>query len=377
MKLDYPPNCTEGGVSIIDEPGTHDAARKAGQKGLLVAAKMLIDIPSMNWAYTVLLEKGQSYTFGTTKANSFPLPAGTAADQHARVSHDGSWLIEDCGSSMGTYVNGNRIEKHPLKNQDLVRIGTCEAVFQNREEAAAANPEWEQTHRVAEEHRKNLEAVASKAGSGQMNTQEMERAVIGRNIGAGFAPQSVTPSMNAPIVRGKEAGPIDAQDMIWVVQKLSSIMSAVLLNPAGRDETYHLLLTHLRDAIVADNGFVVIPDQIGTKWNVRAWVGDNKGWTQYEKDHPLPMTVTNRAYRTMTVVSNAIAGSSSEPINSFSLQQLNVSSYIAIPLLDNGQRRGVMYFDTRDAKKKFTARDVRLLELAGNFILEIEALKKV
>lgn len=340
-----------------------------------MAAKMLIDIPSMNWAYTVLLEKGKPYTFGTAKANSFPLPPGSAAEQHAKVEHRDAWMLEDCGSDIGTYVNGQRVEKHPLKNQDQVRIGTCEAVFQNREEVAEKK-EWEQTHRVAQEHRKKLEDVASKAGSGQLNPQELERAVGARSIGAGLAPQMVTPSMNTPIVRGKEPGPIDAQDMIWVVQKLSSIMSGVLLHPGGRDETYHLLMTHLRDAIAADNGFVVMPDQMGTKWNVRAWVGDNSGWTQYEKEHPLPMTVTNRAYRTMTVVSNAIAGSSTEPINSFSLQQLNVSSYVAVPLVDNGQRRGVMYFDTRDSRKKFAARDVRLLELAGNFILEIEALKK-
>lgn len=45
--------------------------------------------------------------------------------QHARVSwHDGSWVVEDVGSSNGTFVNGKRVtERAPLTERDILQIG--------------------------------------------------------------------------------------------------------------------------------------------------------------------------------------------------------------------------------------------------------------
>lgn len=43
---------------------------------------------------------------------------------HARiVAEDGQYVIEDCGSRHGTYVNGGRITSHPLQNSDKIEFG--------------------------------------------------------------------------------------------------------------------------------------------------------------------------------------------------------------------------------------------------------------
>jgi two-component system, cell cycle response regulator len=46
--------------------------------------------------------------------------------QHAQViaPHDGDPIIEDLGSSNGTFVNGQPIEKHALKDGDKIQIGS-------------------------------------------------------------------------------------------------------------------------------------------------------------------------------------------------------------------------------------------------------------
>ncbi len=48
-----------------------------------------------------------------------------ASGRHARVYHEGSWLVEDLDSTNGTFVDGHRITvPTPLKEGTQIRIGT-------------------------------------------------------------------------------------------------------------------------------------------------------------------------------------------------------------------------------------------------------------
>lgn len=328
-----------------------------------MTAKLRIDIPSMNWAYTILLNPFQQYSMGTAKDNEVPLPPGTASEHHALIAYRAGWVIEDLGSGKGTLVNDGIVALDRLKHRDVISMGDCRIVFQNpTEEAGAA--EVEHTQRVAEERKAALQSVVARAESGEAKFAELEKALYADDI----VPISLAPKREA-----KEPT-LGIPDMIWAAQKLAAIMSDVMANPGGREEAYALMLGKLREAIQGDNGFVAIPNPKDSRWHIRAWVGDSSAWTQYEQEHPLPLTVTNRALQTKKVVSNAMEGAAEEPIASLSLKQLKVSSYIAVPMGSETGRRGVLYFDTRNKAKKFSPRDVKLLEMAGNCILQIEEL---
>lgn len=54
------------------------------------------------------------------------------------------------------------------------------------------------------------------------------------------------------------------------------------------------------------------------------------------------------------------------------MQLMYVQSCVAVPLVRGDKRRGVLYFDTRKTIKMFEPREVRLLQQAGSYILEIE-----
>jgi serine phosphatase RsbU (regulator of sigma subunit) len=48
-----------------------------------------------------------------------------ASRVHARIlAEDSDWVIEDCGSRHGTYVNGHKITRHVLKNSDRIELGS-------------------------------------------------------------------------------------------------------------------------------------------------------------------------------------------------------------------------------------------------------------
>ena len=54
------------------------------------------------------------------------------------------------------------------------------------------------------------------------------------------------------------------------------------------------------------------------------------------------------------------------------MQALNVRSYIAVPLHQEGKKAGLMYLDRRRLLQVFADRDVRLLERVGSYLLQIE-----
>jgi hypothetical protein len=71
-------------------------------------------------------------TFGRSGDNDVPLPADEyASSAHARLEprRDGVW-VEDIGSTNGTFVNGERVDRpRRLRAGDVVRIGETDLRF--------------------------------------------------------------------------------------------------------------------------------------------------------------------------------------------------------------------------------------------------------
>ncbi len=62
---------------------------------------------------------------GKARGNSIILRGRNVSKLHAIIDHNnGGVFIEDCGSEYGTFVNGNRINRHgPLSKEDTIAIG--------------------------------------------------------------------------------------------------------------------------------------------------------------------------------------------------------------------------------------------------------------
>ena len=76
-------------------------------------------------------ERGQLYTLGLQNiigshaTCTVQLVDSNISKQHIEiVAIEGRWMLRDQGSSNGTTVNGNRVVKHDLIDNDLIEIGT-------------------------------------------------------------------------------------------------------------------------------------------------------------------------------------------------------------------------------------------------------------
>lgn len=94
--------------------------------------------------YALEIVKGREA--GTTYSGSNACMIGRAGDcdvtlsdvtvskYHARINLDElGWFVEDLGSTNGTFVNGKRVSKAYLKNEDTLRLGLTELRFRRRD----------------------------------------------------------------------------------------------------------------------------------------------------------------------------------------------------------------------------------------------------
>ena len=60
----------------------------------------------------------------------FVLDDKLASRRHFRVfPAQGAWVVEDLGSTNGTVVNGQRVQRVGLRDGDVISVGTSEVVF--------------------------------------------------------------------------------------------------------------------------------------------------------------------------------------------------------------------------------------------------------
>ena len=85
------------------------------------------------------VQLGQRVTIGRAPDNLVVLEDRELSKHHAEVAPDGDgFVIRDCGSSNGTYVNGQRISRHRLAAGDVVEVGSSRYRFVAAGEAEVA-----------------------------------------------------------------------------------------------------------------------------------------------------------------------------------------------------------------------------------------------
>jgi sigma-B regulation protein RsbU (phosphoserine phosphatase) len=79
--------------------------------------------------------QGSSVSIGRASDCTIPIKDRYLSRKHAEiVQANGRWVLKDCGSANGTYLNGIRLERdHPLHGGDRIRLGDTEIVFETSE----------------------------------------------------------------------------------------------------------------------------------------------------------------------------------------------------------------------------------------------------
>lgn len=94
-------------------------------------ADMVLDVRNADEAkpYSIRIDK-IAYEIGRRSDAGIPLMQPGISRHHARLFHlHAEEIIEDLNSTNGTYVNGVRITRCVLQNNDVIRIGDATLLF--------------------------------------------------------------------------------------------------------------------------------------------------------------------------------------------------------------------------------------------------------
>ena len=85
--------------------------------------------PASEVACTFRLLPGNIRTVGRAPGSHFVLDAPLVSRVHCRLTASADGLeVEDLGSTNGTFVNGARVERGPVADGDVLRLGRAELV---------------------------------------------------------------------------------------------------------------------------------------------------------------------------------------------------------------------------------------------------------
>lgn len=75
---------------------------------------------------------GEPTSIGRASDCTIPIKDRYLSRKHAEIAAvNGSWIVRDCGSANGTFINGVRLDRdRPLRSGDHIRIGDTEIIFE-------------------------------------------------------------------------------------------------------------------------------------------------------------------------------------------------------------------------------------------------------
>lgn len=343
-------------------------------------AVLIVNGPG-NWAMQHVLRAGTETRVGRASSNDLTINDPLVSSRHALLAQrDGNWTVRDLQSRNGTFLNGEPVAEAFLSENDMIRVGRTELVFQS--EGSGGDSRWEDTSyrlreeesriRLAIERGRPEEAdIASSRDfppSGKRN-DDTEKVVL--EGGEGFGAQSSS-FAHLDVAEPLEIT-LEPSDHLWVAETMANVLGDIATQKGLRQDLYRYVLELLREAIEAENGFLMIPDRASKRWIIEAWVGNSANWSSYEKERPVPLTIANTAFKEGRIFSSLFPDMGQMLEKSDSMRGLQVMSYVAVPLRRHGRKGGLVYFDTRRAgARRFAVRDIKLLERIGSYILEID-----
>lgn len=126
---------TAGGSASLPREAAKSGSTLAsmGSAAPQAGGEKLVAIAGPHTGTSFRLEQGVPLVMGRDPANAIALPLDTKASRaHAQVLRDagGNWIVEDNGSTNGTFVNGQRITRQALAAGDTILIGATALRFE-------------------------------------------------------------------------------------------------------------------------------------------------------------------------------------------------------------------------------------------------------
>lgn len=127
---DAPPIDTDATVYLARRPSAGGSAAASGDTSATVSSLVATLIEQLDGKEIARHRIGLLTTLGRESDNQIVVPNQGASRRHAEiVQKNGAFIVRDLGAPNGTFVNGERVTEHTLKDGDTLGIGYTFFIF--------------------------------------------------------------------------------------------------------------------------------------------------------------------------------------------------------------------------------------------------------
>ncbi|NQT53552.1 FHA domain-containing protein [bacterium] len=275
---------------------------------------------------------------------------------HASIVCDGdAWCIEDAGSTNGTFVNGERVQRGELRDGDEVRLGNVTLTFQVEMEADASTMLWQKglgEEPVPREADTALHAAASQAGAlRDLLCEESQYKPV-----TSLDSERYTSTSD---FSGDE-NPTQIARRLRVSYEISQATAATL-DPS---EILDRVLTALFGIFdQAERSFIVLVDPDTHEMHTAAVRERGAGMASKEA---ISRTALEQAMRDRQALLCRDAAADERFAKAQSIMSLGIRSMMIAPLLFRDEVLGAVHVDSISSVREFTEADLELLSIAAS-----------
>jgi len=254
------------------------------------------------------------------------LTDGTISRQHARViTRNGKWVLEDCGSANGTFLNGVRVSKSmPLKRGDQIRCGASLLVFGGSEKTMPTG------------------AAVDIDEEGML----VDAAIVA----------TVPSNEDSVIIPTAEAGTAAIQ-RLRILYDLISDVGSILNVDLLLQRTLHKML----EVIKADRAYIMLVDE-KDKLTLKASYPEQP---EAMRHIPVSRTLLKEVLRNEVGVLSSNAMSDKRFASGKSVHDLGIRSALCVPIKARGKIIGIINVDCNVSEQTYSTEQLRLLTAIG------------
>jgi adenylate cyclase len=292
-----------------------------------------------------------SVSIGRTPENDIELKDSLISRRHTTIVRRGDrYVVQDLGSSNGTYVNRERVETRVLDHGDVIRLGDAEITF------------LEEEHGRSSTARPAPRREATEFFGGPEIVQRVDD--IAQNYSIDIA-GALSQGLSLKDIRRDVSGERAARDskMFFILFQVGKALSTA----ATLDDMLATAMRLIFEVIQAERGVILLCS--GPQGELKARLAFHRARGLIDgRDIHVSTTITSQVVGQKVSIITSDALQDPRFMQGLSIVQYNIRSALCVPLWEEREVYGALYVDNLAKSYAFTKEDLELLTAIANLI---------
>lgn len=295
---------------------------------------------------------GPLTSLGRHPDNTLEIPDRSVSKFHAQIQHqpDGSFVLQDLGSRNGTYVAGQRVQRHDLDEGEELTLGTVRFRFHVKRAVMTSG------------------TVALSTGGmtmlGPAGTHTGGRHVALADGPGGFAASNTFQVEDDRFLPSDQIDDVDSLRRDYEKLRIAHELGSAMRLDLPIEELLQTIAERVFELLSADRCAILLMNKDGV--SLEPILAIERGLGEPKEAIRLSQTVLAEVVANKKAVLSTDAATDGRFQASASIVALSIRSAMAVPLIYDQQLFGVIHVDSQQRRGAFTPKDLQIFGSLAN-----------